>query len=409
MEGFIVFESSDSAGFMNSSIMPTYGRLPVTFSRGEGVWLWDEHGKSYLDALSGIAVCNLGHAHPAVHRAICEQSKKLIHTSNLYQIEAQRQLAEQLTHLAGMENVFFANSGAEANEAAIKIARLYGKEKAISTPLIITMNQSFHGRTMATLSATGNPKVKQGFEPLLDGFVHIPYNDVSALKTVLQQSPNAVAVMLEPVQGEGGVNIPAADYLNQVRELCDKHQVLLILDEIQTGMGRTGQWFCHQHNAIQPDIMTLAKGLGNGVPIGACLARGQAAQLLTAGKHGSTFGGNPLACSAALAVIDTLKQTDLIPHASEKGHEITRQFKEKLHANPQVIDIRHRGLMIGIELSLPCAELVTIALNQGLLINVTAEKTIRLLPPLIIDSEQIQQLTSTLSDIIHEFTQYNAK
>jgi acetylornithine/N-succinyldiaminopimelate aminotransferase len=393
---------------MNSSIMPTYGRLPVTFSRGNGVWLWDEHDNPYLDALSGIAVCNLGHAHPAVHKAICEQSLKLIHTSNLYQIEAQQQLAQQLTALAGMDNVFFANSGAEANEAAIKIARLYGKEKGIAKPLIISMNGSFHGRTMATLSATGNPKVKQGFEPLLDGFTHIPYNDIPALESTLQQSPNAVAVMLEPVQGEGGVNIPAPDYLNQVRRLCDQYQVLLILDEIQTGMGRTGHWFCHQHNAIEPDIMTLAKALGNGVPIGACLAQGKAAQLLTAGKHGSTFGGNPLACNAALAVIATLKQTDLIQQTQTKGQEIVRQLQEKLHSNPHVIDIRHKGLMLGIELDRPCGELVTMALKKGLLINVTAEKTIRLLPPLIIDSEQIQQLTSKLSDIIHEFTQNNS-
>lgn len=390
---------------MTSRIMPTYGRQPITFSRGDGAWLWDTDEKRYLDALSGIAVCNLGHAHPAIHQAICEQSKKLLHTSNLYGIESQERLAEALTELSGMDNVFFCNSGAEANEAALKIARLYGHSQGIETPVVITMEKSFHGRTLGSLSATGNPKVQQGFAPLLPGFVHVPYNDIEAIQAAIADNPNIVAILVEPIQGEGGVNIPDADYLNRIRALCDQHHLLMMLDEIQTGVGRTGRFLAYQHNALLPDVCTMAKALGNGVPIGACLARGEAAKVLGAGSHGSTFGGNPLACSAALAVVETLRQADLIQQAEQKGQHICAALSDKIGANPRVTNIRHKGLMIGIDLDQPCAELVGRALQKGLLINVTAEKTIRLLPPLIIDEEQITLLTDLLSELIIEYTQ----
>jgi acetylornithine aminotransferase len=384
--------------------MPTYGRLPVTFYRGIGAWLWDDQDNRYLDALSGIAVCNLGHAHPVVHAAICEQSRKLLHTSNLYGIAVQEQLASKLIEKSGMDNVFFCNSGAEANEAAIKLARKFGHQSGIENPAILVMEKSFHGRTLATLSATGNAKIQQGFAPLVEGFIRVPYNDINAVELALAQHQNIVAILVEPIQGEGGVNIPAADYLSRIRALCDQHNILMMLDEIQTGIGRTGRFLAYQHTDIKPDVCTLAKALGNGVPIGACLARGSAAQVLTAGAHGSTFGGNPLACSAALAVLDTLDNDNLIFLATERGNSICAGLKDNLQHNAQVIEIRHKGLMIGIELDKPCAELVTLALQQHLLINVTNEKTIRLLPPLIIDAQQIGQLVTTLSTIITEYT-----
>lgn len=389
---------------MTSHIMPTYGRLPVTFERGSGVWLWDTDNKRYLDALAGIAVCNLGHAHPAVHRAICKQSETLVHTSNVYGIAAQENLADRLIDKSGMDNVFFSNSGAEANEAAIKLARLYGHQRHIENPAIIVMEKSFHGRTLATLSATGNPKVQQGFAPLVEGFVRVPYNDIDAIEQAIGQHGNIVAILVEPVQGEGGVNIPASDYLNRIRNLCDQYNLLMMLDEIQTGIGRTGKFLAYQHNSIVPDVCTLAKALGNGVPIGACLAHGKAAQLFSAGSHGSTFGGNPLACSAALAVLATLDHENLIEQVEQKGTAIHDGFAKQLGDYPHVVDIRHKGLMIGIELDAPCAELVKSALQQGLLINVTSEKTIRLLPPLIIDDQQINQLVETLSALIQEHT-----
>ncbi len=394
---------------MTSHIMPTYSRLPVTFERGEGAWLLDENNNRYLDVLSGVAVCNLGHAHPAVHRAICDQSEKLLHTSNIYKIAAQERLADKLIEKSGMDNVFFCNSGAEANEAAIKLARKYGHERGVENPAIIVMEKSFHGRTLATLSATGNSKVQQGFAPLVEGFVRVPYNDISAIKQALEQNKNIVAVLVEPIQGEGGVNIPAADYLNQIRSLCNQHDLLMMLDEIQTGIGRTGKFLAFQHNNIIPDVCTLAKALGNGVPIGACLARGKAAQLLTAGNHGSTFGGNPLACSAALAVLATLDEENLIEQVQRKGETICAGFIEHLQGNKHVVDIRNKGLMIGIELDSPCAELVKSALHQRLLINVTNETTIRLLPPLIIDEQQIKLLVETLSTLITEYTEQTAQ
>lgn len=389
---------------MTNHIMPTYARQAVTFERGDGAWLWDDQGHQYLDALSGIAVCNLGHAHPAVHNALCKQSQTLIHTSNLYGVALQSQLADTLCQLSGMDNVFFCNSGTEANEAAIKLARKYGHQRGIEEPVIITMDKSFHGRTMGALSATGNSKVKQGFAPLLSGFVHVPYNDIPALEAAIKADSNIVAVLVEPIQGEGGINIPASDYLNQIRNLCDQHQLLLMLDEIQSGIGRTGRFLAYQHNGILPDVCTLAKALGNGVPIGACMAHGKAAEVLSAGNHGSTFGGNPLACSAALAVLDILSTSPLIEEALRKGQLIIEGIARQTSGNPHIVSLRNKGLMIGIELDKPCGELVAKALDNRLLINVTAETTIRLLPPLVISDEQITQLTTTLSALIQEFT-----
>lgn len=390
---------------MTSHIMPTYQRLPVTFVRGEGAWLWDDNNLRYLDALSGVAVCSLGHAHPAVHQALCEQSRTLLHTSNIYGISLQAQLADKLAEKSGMDNMFFCNSGAEANEAAIKLARRYGHSLGVDSPATIVMEKSFHGRTLATLSATGNAKVQQGFEPLVEGFIRVPYNDIAAIEQALAEHGNIVAVLVEPVQGEGGINIPAPDYLKEIRALCDRHHLLMILDEIQTGVGRTGKFLAYQHSGILPDVCTLAKALGNGVPIGACMARGKAAEMLTAGSHGSTFGGNLLACRAALAVLEVLEHDDLIAQVESKGRQIASGLAERLSGNTHVKEIRQLGLMIGVELDRPCAELVKAALARHTLINVTNETTIRLLPPLIIDDRQIDQLVTTLSELIHAFTE----
>lgn len=388
---------------MSDSLMATYKRLPVSFERGEGAWLWDSQGNRYLDALSGVAVCGLGHAHPAVRDAVCNQAGRLIHTSNLYQIELQERLSEKLTRLAGMERTFFGNSGAEANEAAIKIARLYGHKQGIENPTIVVMENSFHGRTLATLSATGSRKVQAGFEPLVKGFARVPFDDMDALHAVAKSTPNVVAVMVEPIQGEGGIRIPAEDYLNQVRALCDQHAWLLILDEIQSGMGRSGRWFAHQHNGITPDVMTLAKGLGNGVPIGACLARGKAAETFGPGSHGSTFGGNPLACAAALAVLDTMEQENLPARAEALGGRLLSDFADALQGVAGVEEIRGRGLLLGIELDRPCGDLVAMALEQGLLLNVTAERVVRLLPPLILTDSEAAQLVATTARLIRDF------
>jgi acetylornithine aminotransferase len=383
--------------------MATYKRLPIHFQRGEGAQLWDTNGKRYLDALSGIAVCGLGHAHPAVKEAICQQAGELIHTSNIYGITQQEELGAALVRVSGMSKVFFSNSGAEANEAAIKIARLYGNTKGIEKPSIVVMENSFHGRTMATLSATGSRKVQAGFEPLVSGFVRVPYDDVESVRLVAANIPNVVAVLVEPIQGEGGINIPADDYLNQLRDICDENDWLLMLDEIQTGMGRSGRMFAHQHNDIAPDVMTLAKGLGNGVPIGACLAHGKATDVLIAGSHGSTFGGNPLACSAGLAVIDTIEKDGLVARAESLGNKILADLADALEGVAGVEEIRGQGLLLAVELDRPCGDLVTAALEQGLLINVTAEKTIRLLPPLIMSDEQADEMVNTLSALIRQF------
>ena len=383
--------------------MSTYNRLPVSFTHGEGALLYDSDGREYLDALSGIAVCGLGHSHPAISAAICDQSAKLLHTSNLYGIDLQQQLADQLTRLSGMDAVFFGNSGAEANEAAIKLARLYGHGKGIEKPAIIVMENSFHGRTMATLTATGNRKVQAGFEPLVQGFVRVPYDDIDAVTAVAENDPDVVAVLVEPIQGESGVNIPADDYLNQLRAICDQHGWLLMLDEIQTGMCRTGEWFAFQHNNIQPDVMTLAKALGNGVPVGACIARGEAAQTLKPGNHGSTFGGNPLACRAALAVIETIESEKLLPHVQSISTHMLDSFRHQLADIEGVRDIRGKGLMIGIELEYSCADLVAMALERHLLINVAGDNRIRLLPPLIINEAQADVIVKTVSELVFSF------
>jgi len=388
---------------MADHLMSTYKRLPIQFERGEGIWLWDTEHRQYMDALSGIAVCGLGHAHPAVTQAITEQAGTLVHTSNLYGIPLQEQLAERLCTLANMDRVFFSNSGAESNEAAIKIARLFGHSKDIDCPAIIVMEHSFHGRTLATLTATGNRKVQAGFEPLVRGFIRVPYNDLDAIRAVAANNSDTVAVLVEPLQGEGGINIPDAGYLEGIRKLCDENDWLMMLDEIQTGMGRTGKWFACQHDDIQPDVITLAKALGNGVPIGACLARGKAAEMMQPGSHGTTFGGNPLACSAALAVLDTMEQEQLVTQAAERGQQLLDGFNMTLQSREGVTEIRGRGLMIGIELDRPCTELVGKALAQGLLLNVTAERVVRLLPPLITTEKQADMIVEQVSDLICRF------
>lgn len=389
-----------------TAVMNTYGERATTIVRGEGVYVWDNNNRRYLDAVSGIAVCGLGHSHPAVADAIAEQAKTLLHCSNLYNIETQQLLGERLRDLTGMDKVFFSNSGAEANEAAIKIARKYGNDKGITAPEVITANNSFHGRTMATLSATGNTKVKTGFTPLLGGFVHADYNDIDAILAVANE--NTVAVMVEPIQGEGGIRVPDRDYLPKLRALCDQNGWLLIFDEIQTGNGRTGTLFAFQQYDFFPDVMTTAKGLGNGVPIGACLAHGPAASVLQAGSHGSTFGGNPLATRAALAVLDTITSEHLSEHAARIGQSMLASFHERLGNLSGVKEIRGKGLMLGIELDRPCAALVDHAKEHNLLVNVTAGSTLRLLPPLIITDEQAETVVHTVCNIIEDFLKSDA-
>ncbi len=392
----------------NQHLMTTYAPMDITFDHGEGAILWDTNGKQYLDALAGIAVCGLGHTHPAVASAISEQANKLIHTSNLYQIENQQLLADELCRISGLDSVFFSNSGAEANEAAIKIARMYGNTQGISSPSIIVMDNSFHGRTMATLSATGNRNVQAGFEPLVQGFIRAPFNNIEAIENIAGNSSNVVAIMVEPIQGESGIVVPDADYLNKLRSICDDNDWLLILDEIQTGMGRTGKWFAYQHNGIVPDIMTLAKSLGNGVPVGACIANHKAADVMKPGSHGSTFGGNPLACAAGLAVIETIAQENLVERAAIAGKLLQDKLVEALASVPGVTEIRGQGLMIGIQLEKPCKQLMAEALQQGLLISVQSDYVIRLLPPLTISDEQIDTITGTLSSLVISFLQQEA-
>ncbi len=388
---------------ISDALMTTYNRLPVAFDRGEGPWLWDTEGRCYLDAITGIAVCGLGHAHPVIKNALCDQAGSLLHTSNIYRIAHQETLGQRLCTLANMDRVFFANSGAEANEAAIKIARLFGNRKGVRNPAIIVMEQSFHGRTLATLTATGSRKVQAGFEPLVQGFIRVPYNDIQAIEDIAAKDNSVVAVLVEPAQGEGGVNIPDADYLNRIREICDRKDWLMMLDEIQTGMGRSGRLFAHQHNDILPDVMTLAKGLGNGMPIGACLACGAAARVFAPGNHGSTFGGNPLACRVGISVLDVIEEEGLSARAAELGSRMLTAFRERLGGLSGVTDIRGMGLMIGIELDRPCGELVTQALEQGLLINVTAERVIRLLPALIMTDENCDEIVDRVVDLVTAF------
>ncbi len=384
-------------------LMATYGRLPVAFTHGEGAWLWDKNGRKYLDGLAGVAVNSLGHAHPAVIDAICTQSRRLIHTSNWYEIPGQEALGAKLCEIAHMDRVFFANSGAEANEAALKLARLYGHRKGIETPAVIVMEGSFHGRTLATLSATGNRKVQAGFEPLVTGFRRVPFNDLGAVKQVRERDQTVVAVLVEPILGEGGIQIPDPGYLKGLRKLCDEAGWLLILDEIQTGMCRSGTWFAWQQENARPDVMTLAKALGNGLPIGACLAHGAAAELFQAGHHGSTFGGNPLACAVASAVITTLDGMQAWERAAVLGARLQGDLKARLAGEPGVRVVRGQGLLLGIELDRPCQAIMKQALGHGLLLNVTAEKVVRLLPPLILSDAETAQLGELTAASIREF------
>jgi acetylornithine/N-succinyldiaminopimelate aminotransferase len=386
-----------------SHVMNTYGRLPIAFTHGEGVWLWDEAGRRYLDALAGIAVSTLGHGHPVLTRALSEQAARLLHTSNLYRIPAQEALADRLAAISGMDNVFFCNSGCEANEAAIKLARLYGHHRAVESPAIIVMEQAFHGRTLATLSATGNRKVQAGFEPLVSGFVRVPFNDIDTVRQVASQNASVVAVLVEPIQGEGGINVSALEYLRALREVCDRNQWLLMLDEVQCGIGRTGRWFVYQHAGFVPDVMTLAKGLGSGVPIGACLARGAAAEIFKPGNHGSTFGGNPLACTAALTTLEVIESEGLMQRALDMGTVVREGLVEAFKGLSGVREIRGRGLMLGIELDRPCGDLVTRALERGLLINVTMDNVIRLLPPLVLTEPEARQIVEILAPLVKEF------
>ncbi|MES2636616.1 MAG: aspartate aminotransferase family protein [Pseudomonadota bacterium] len=389
----------------NSHLMNTYSRQPVTFVKGEGVWLYDEQGNKYLDALAGVAVNGLGHAHPKLVKAISEQAAKLIHVSNIYHIAEQEALANRLAEISGMDKVFFCNSGCEANEASIKLARLYAHNKGIENPEIIVMERSFHGRTMATLSATGNRKAQAGFEPLVSGFIRVPYDDLEAIKQIASRKNNVVAILVEPIQGEGGIHIPAdlKAYFEGLRRVCDENGWLLMLDEVQSGIGRTGTWFAFQHTGVVPDVMSLAKGLGSGVPIGACIAKGMAAETLTYGKHGSTFGGNPLAATAGLTTLNAIKDENLRENALTMGDLICEKLKAELAGTKGVVVVRHAGLMIGIELDKPCAEIVKMALEAQLLINVTAEKVVRLLPPLVINEAESLELAARLSQLIKKF------
>ncbi|MDY6943625.1 MAG: aspartate aminotransferase family protein [Pseudomonadota bacterium] len=393
---------------MTEHLMSTYARLPVSFSHGEGTWLIDEDGHRYLDALSGIAVCGLGHSHPAVTQALADQASKLMHTSNLYQIPLQEKLADRLCSISGMDRVFFGNSGAEANEAAIKLARRYGHHRGVENPHIVVMEGAFHGRTMATLTATGNRKVQAGFEPLVSGFIRVPFDDIDAVRQIAQHHHEVVAVLVEPVQGEGGVRIPHADYLDELRQVCDQHSWLLMLDEIQTGMGRSGRWFAFQHGQSEPDVITLAKSLGNGFPIGACLARGSAAEVFQPGNHGSTFGGNPLASRVGLAVVETIASEGLSSRAARMGSQLMDQIKTCLDPLGVVRDYRHKGLLLGIELDRDCSEIMRSALDERLLVNVTAGNVIRLLPPLTLRDEEASELTQRLTRTVERFLSQKA-
>lgn len=389
---------------MSTKIMPTYySQMPISFEYGRGAWLWDSDNNPYLDGLSGIAVCGLGHSHPAITQTIVEQAGKLLHTSNTYTIPKQIELAEKLTRVAEMDQVYFCNSGAETNETAIKLARLYAKKKNIAAPIIISMKNAFHGRTMATLSASGSERLHAGFEPLVKDFIYVTLNNTDELNRIIEQhKEHIIAIMLEPIQGDGGIQIATHAYLEQVRSLCDKYDWLMILDEVQTGMGRTGKWFYHQHTAIKPDIMTVAKSLGNGIPIGACLARGKACNLFGPGKHGSTFGGNPFACAVGSAVLDTMEKNNVLTNVVEIGHYLLNKLKTTLAKHPGVIDVRGQGLMIGVELDKPCMDLPMIGLKNKLLFNITANKVVRLLPPLIINKQEADEIVDRLDASIRE-------
>lgn len=385
--------------------MSTYARKDITFTKGEGVWLWDQNGDKYLDALSGIAVCGLGHAHPKIADVISHQANTLLHTSNIYRISAQEQLGQQLCDVSKMQRAFFCNSGAEANEAAIKLARLHGNKQNIETPTIIVCENSFHGRTMATLTATGNRKAHAGFEPLVAGFIRAPFGDSKTIADICKNNANVCAIFVEPIQGEGGIHIPNDSFLQELREICDQHDLLFMLDEVQTGNGRTGKWFACHHQDVLPDVLTTAKGLGNGMPIGACLARGEAAELFGPGSHGSTFGGNPLACATALQVLNIIEEDNLLSHATNMGKLLVDTFHQTLSDHELVKDIRGCGMMIGIELTTPCATIVDLALEKKLLVNVTADNVIRILPPLITSEDEIAIIAKLIGECIEAFQQ----
>lgn len=389
---------------MTSAVMPTYFyRLPIAIEHGKGAWVWDTEGNKYLDALSGIAVTSLGHAHPAIIAAINQQAAKVIHTSNTYQIPLQEKLATELTRLSGMEQAFFCNSGAEATETAIKISRMFARKKNIENPQIIVMDKAFHGRTMGGLTAS-NDRIRGGFEPLLPGFIRVPFNDIPAIKKVAAENKDIVAILVEPIQGESGIGVPAENYLSEIRKLCDQQDWLMMVDEVQTGLGRTGKWFAYQHEQILPDVVAIAKALGNGVPIGACLASGKASNLFPPGKHGSTFGGNPLACATALAVLQTMEKDRLVQQSAELGNYLIQNLKETLRSEKAVVTVRGKGLMIGVELDRPSRDMMAVGLKHGLLFNITADRVVRLLPPLIITRQEaddiIRRLAATIADFV---------
>lgn len=385
-----------------SPLINSYGRLPVSFVRGEGTRLWDSEGNEYLDALGGIAVCALGHCHPAVTAAINEQAKTLLHTSNLFAIENQHNLAQKLCDLTGMEAVFFGNSGAEANEAAIKLTRLFAHKKNIANPKVITFDGSFHGRTMATLSATGNDKVHNGFSPLVQSFIHLPYNDIAAIENTAAKHNDIVAVIVEPILGEGGIILPDDQYLANIRKICDQHDWLMICDEIQTGVGRTGSWFASLGQGVLPDVITSAKALGNGIPIGACITQGVAAKLIQPGHHGSTFGGNPFATRIGLAVLEVMDQQQLPERAAKSGARLLDKLREALHNRPQVTEIRGSGMMIGVEIDADCSKLVKIGLSKKVIFNVTAGNVLRLLPPYTASDDEIDEIARRVADSVTE-------
>ncbi|HET6264872.1 MAG TPA: aspartate aminotransferase family protein [Usitatibacter sp.] len=385
-----------------SHLMQTYSPQPVAFARGEGAWLWDTEGRKYLDALAGIAVNGLGHAHPVLLRAISDQAAKIIHTSNLFRVPEQERLAERLAKLSAMDNVFFANSGAEANECAIKLARLHGHQRGIENSQIVVMEKAWHGRTLATLSATGSRKAQAGFEPLMGGFIRVPYNDLAAIERVAE-NPSIVAVLLEVLQGEGGINVADFDYVRELRAICDRKEWFLMIDEVQSGMGRTGKWLAHQWTGVTPDVITLAKGLASGVPIGACLARGTAAKVFKPGNHGTTFGGGPLVCAAALATLEVIEKEGLLDHSRRMGELLMKELGAAFAGVAGVKDIRGEGLMVGVELDRPCGDVVKRALAAGLVTNVTADKVIRLLPPLVIKEAEVRQLAALLAPVVKAF------
>ena len=389
-------------------LMKTYSPQPVAFARGEGAWLWDTEGKRYLDALAGIAVNGLGHNHPVLVKAITTQAAKLIHSSNLFRVPEQERLADKLCAIAGMDNAFFCNSGAEANECAIKIARLHGHQRGVENPAIVVMEKAWHGRTLATLSATGSRKAQAGFEPLMGGFVRVPYNDLGAVERIAEHQSSVVAVLVEVLQGEGGINVADAPYVRGLREICDRKGWLLMIDEVQSGMGRTGKWLAHQWCGVVPDVVTLAKGLASGVPVGACLARGVAANVFKPGNHGTTFGGGPLVSVAALTTLEVIEKDGLMANAQAMGALVMSGLGEGLAGVAGVVEVRGRGLMIGIELDRPCGELIGRALAAGLVLNVTVERVIRLLPPLVLDESQAREIVARLVPLVKDFLAANS-